>query len=534
MNHKYRPVVLLILDGWGLSPSWGGNALSMNNPKNIDALWRNYPHAVLQALSAISHGEIIGDSHLGHTMIGAGRAVESNLGRINRAISNRQFYKNEALLGAIGWAKRNNSNLHLLGLISEGGVHSHLDHLLALLNFCHREGFNRVYLDAITDGTDSGPTDALVYLEKIKNKMSDLKLGAISSISGRYYAMDRDENWDRLSRYYRVLTEGSAQTAPSAEKAISLAYQKGLNDEYIEPISIDLGQQKTMPIKDNDAVIFFNFREDRSQELARLFLDEKFSRLFWKPKKINDLYFASFIKFTDNLPAKVAFGEPVYTNTLSESVFKAGFGQLKVAESQKMFHVASFFNGGVTEAWPKEERKIVSSANIKSYDTKPEMSAQAVADQTIKGINSNQYDLIVTNFANVDMVAHTGNIMATGQAIQIVDRLVAKIILANLKAGGATIITADHGNAEQMVQLKKNLTKERETLHTMNPVPFILVTGQNKKNLIQSALVNESNALAKIISATASLADVAPTILELMGLPKPQEMSGQSLLERLE
>lgn len=530
--YKVGPTVLLILDGWGLSPSWGGNALSMNNPKNIDALWRNYPHTVLQALSAISHGEIVGDSHLGHTMIGAGRVVESNLGRVNQAIKTRHFYKNEALLGAINWAKRNNSNLHLVGLISEGGVHSHLDHLLALLNLCQREGFDRVFVDAITDGTDSGSTDALRFIEKLETKFTELRLGQFSSVGGRFWAMDRDENWERVKKYYDVLTLGSSELSPTIKQAISNNYRKGANDEYIEPTSIASKNNEKIVIKNDDAIIFFNFREDRSRELTRLFLDQNFRKMFWRPKKLTDLYVASFVNYGANLPTRVAFPEKINPNTLSEVLSRANFRQLKIAESQKQAHVTTFFNSGA-KTWPGEDVRIVSSPHVISYDQRPEMSGQAVADNTIKGIKSRQYDFIVTNFANVDMVAHTGNIIATGQAIQFVDQCIRKIVDANLSVNGTTIITADHGNAEQMLELKKNLAEE-EKAHTMNPVPFILITPQNNKNLLQSALIHRQNVLAKIVTSKDTLADVAPTILELMKLPKPKEMTGHSLLNKLE
>jgi len=533
MKSKLGPTILLILDGWGLSPSWGGNALAMNNPKRIDALWRNYPHAVLQALSAISSGEVVGDSHLGHTMIGSGRIVESNLGRINKTITSRQFYKNEVLLGAINWAKRNKSNLHLLGLISDGGVHSHVDHLLALLNLCHREDFNRVFIDAITDGTDSGPTNALRFVEKIQNKMSELGIGAFSSISGRHWAMDRDENWNRIKKYYQVLCKGSVKPVETIVEAITSNYHLGQNDEFIEPNKVLKKDGAQNVIKNGDAVIFFNFREDRSRELTRMFLDQNFGNMFWRPQKFNDLYFATFVSYARELPAKVAFPEKIHTNTLSEVLSKANFRQLKVAESQKQAHITSFFNGGEENPWPGEERKIISSPNVASYDQRPEMSAPAVANAVINGLKSNKYDFIVANFANVDMVAHTGNIIATGQAIQVVDQQVGRIVEANVRAGGTTIITADHGNAEQMIELKKSLSSE-ETSHTMNPVPFIVVSPKNRKNLVQSALINRSNSLAKIMTTKSTLADIAPTILEILDLPKPKEMTGHSLLKETE
>lgn len=530
----FKPIVLIILDGWGLSPSWGGNALTMNNPKNIEDLWRHYPHTVLQALSTISSGEVMGDSRLGHTLIGTGRLVQSNYAKISGSITNRSFFKNEALLGAINWAQKNNSNLHLVGLISDGGVHSHIKHLLALLNLAHEKNFDRVYVDAITDGTDSGATDALRYIEIIENKFKELGSGQFSSIGGRYFAMDRDEHWDRIREYYRAVTEGTDTNYPSIRQAVSLNYNQGVNDEFINPGLIIDPQNKIHPIKSNDAVVFFNFREDRARELTRVFVDSKFSRLTWRPKKIEDLYFATFVNYEKNLPAKVVFESMNYQNTLSEVVSKVYLKQLKIAESQKYAHVTYFFNGGTEEPFVGEERKIISSPNVDSYDKAPEMSARAITDTTIKAIKSKKYDLIVLNFANIDMVAHTGNIVATGQAVQIVDKLVGEIVEENLKNHGVTIITADHGNAEQMVQLKQSLAGEKETVHTLNPVPFILITPENKKNLLQSAISHDTNALSKIIQAKNTLADVAPTILQLMELPKPKEMTGHSLSNKLE
>jgi 2,3-bisphosphoglycerate-independent phosphoglycerate mutase len=531
---EFKPVVLIILDGWGLSPSWGGNALSMNNPKNIENLWRFYPHTVLQALSTITTGEIVGDSRLGHTLIGTGRSVMSNYGIISETIKNRTFFRNETLLGAINWAKKNNSNLHLMGLISDGGVHAHIDHLLALLRLAHEQNFHRVYIDAITDGTDSAPTDVLRYIEKIENKIKELGIGSFSSIGGRHYGMDRDEHWERINIYYKAITEPGTNNYESIVKAITSSYEKGLNDEFIKPGLIMDAKKQVHPIKANDAVVFFNFREDRARQLTRVFVDQKFRQLFWKPKKIEDLYFATFINYQKDLPAKVVFPDMNYKNSLSEVLAKADFKQLKIAESQKYAHVTYFFNGGTEEAFSGEERKIISSPNVESFDTVPEMSAPAITNTAVKAIKSGKYELIVINFANIDMIAHTGNIVATGQAVQIIDKLVQEIVDANFKAGGATIITADHGNAEQMVQLKSSVSSERETSHTLNPVPFMLITPKNRKNLLQSAISHQTNALSKILAARDTLSDVAPTILELMGIPKPKEMTGRSLLSKLE
>ena len=531
---EFKPIVLIILDGWGLSPSWGGNALAMNNPKNIESLWRFYPHAVLQALSTIVTDEIVGDSRLGHTLIGTGRNVLSNYAIISKTIKDRTFYRNETLLGAINWAKKNKSNLHFIGLVSDGGVHAHVNHLLALLQLAHEQNFNRVFVDCITDGTDSGPTDELRYIEKIEDKFKELGIGKFSSIGGRYYAMDRDEHWERITGYYNIITQTTGPVYSSAKKAVNINYGQGLNDEYIKPGLIADEQGKLYPISSNDAVVFFNFREDRARELTRIFVDPKFGTMFNKPKRLEDLYFATFINYQKNLPVKVVFPDMDYRNSLSEIVSKAYLKQLKIAESQKTAHVTYFFNGGAEEPFIGEERKIISSPNVDSFDKVPEMSAKDITKTAISGIKSGKYDLIVINFANVDMVAHTGNIIATGQAVQALDKYVQEIVDTNLKAKGATIVTADHGNAEQMVQLKRSLANERETTHTLNPVPFILVTPKNRKDLMKSAVAAQANALSKIMTAKSTLADIAPTILELMGIPKPQEMTGHSLLNKLE
>lgn len=530
---KFKPIVLIILDGWGLSPSWGGNALTMNNPQNISDLWRNYPHTVLQALGAIEYGNVVGESRLGHLMIGAGRGVSSPHTRINNEIKNRGFFKNKVLVDAIYWAKKNNSKLHLLGMISDGGVHSDISHLSALLDLAHKMDFDDVFIDAITDGTDSGPTDALSFVEKIKTKISQLRLGQFSSVSGRAYAMDRDESWDKIRECYIVLTEEQKTPAKDISEVVSKNYREGKNDEFITPTQLVTKDGKVHPIKDGDAVIFFNFREDRARELAKVFVDKNFKKFLWKPKKLNNFYFATFTNYQKDLPTKVAFVEKVIDKNLSQVLSETGLKQLKIAESEKMAHVTYFFNGGKEEPYKMEERKIISSPNISSYDLKPEMSANSVSKALKNAIKSKSYDFILVNFANVDMVAHTGNILATGKAVQILDKIIGEITELNLRVGGVTLITADHGNAEQMVSINKKINTERETLHTINPVPFILVAKGLQKNLISASITPEANSLARILDATDNLADIAPTVLELAGIPKPEVMTGHSLLNRL-
>ncbi len=531
---KFRPIVLVILDGWGLSPSWGGNALMMNNPKKMTELWRNYPHTILQALGAIEYGNIVGESRLGHLMIGAGRPISGNHSRIKTQIKNRKFYKNQILIEAFNWAKKHNSNVHLMGMISNGGVHSDIDHLLALLDLAEIQDFKRVYIDAITDGTDTGPTDALKFIEKIQNKINTLKFGEFSSVIGRDLAMDRDEHWDKIKRYFDLLVFGKGERFDSLSEAISANYRNGKNDEFIEPSLIRLKNGKFTVIKENDAVIFFNFREDRARELTLTFTNPKFHIFLWQPEIPKNLYFVTFTSYQKSLPTKVAFPDIHYTDTLSEVLAKTNFKQLKVAESEKATHVTSFFNGGIEDPFFGEEREIISSPAVVSYDKKPEMSAKKITGAVVKAIKSDKYDFILVNFANIDMIAHTGNILAVGEAVQIVDGQIEKIVNENLKNKGVTIITSDHGNAEQMISINQKIFNERETLHTLNPVPFIVISPDNKKDLLKTTISYESNALSKIIGARDTLADVAPTILELMGLPKPKEMTGHSILARLE
>ncbi|MDP2638750.1 MAG: 2,3-bisphosphoglycerate-independent phosphoglycerate mutase, partial [Candidatus Azambacteria bacterium] len=412
-----KNVVLIVLDGWGLSPSWGGNALAMNNPKTIDSLWKNYPHAVLQALSVVSNSGPVCDSRLGHMLIGTGRKVESSLERINKSIRNRSFFRNETLLGAIRWAQENNSNLHLLGMISDGGVHSHINHLFALLELAKKKNFKRVYIDAITDGTDSGATDALRYIEKIQAKIKSTGVGSFSSIGGRAFGMDRDEHWDRTSRYQRALIDGKCEKYKTINEAVSANYRRGVNDEFIEPALILQEDAKEIKIKANDAIVFFNFREDRARQLTRLFIDPHFKKFLWIPRKIEDLYFATFIDYEKKLPAKIVFPEADYNYTLSEILSERNLRQLKIAESEKYAHVTYFFNGGNEDAYPGEERKIISSPSVDSYANAPAMSAKKVGEEIVKAIKSKRYGLIMANFANVDMVAHTGNILAVGKAV---------------------------------------------------------------------------------------------------------------------
>lgn len=500
--------------------------MAVHQPKYINRLWRNYPHKVLQAFALIAgkYG-IVGDSRLGHSTIAAGRRIPQDLEIISEAVAKKTFYKNKVLIEAIEHSKKHNSNLHLVGLISNGGIHSHLNHLKALLELCHRQNFNRVYINGFTDGIDSGKNDALSFVEEINKKIFDLHLGQFSSLCGRQFAMDRVGNTAKTRRAWQVLIDAKGEKADSAMEAISSAYKRKENDFTLSPTLIS-ETGKTITIEDNDSIIFFNFRADRSLQLIKMVLGLS-GGLFWRPKKLNNLCVTTFTKYENNLPVKIAFKRDEIRGTLGEALSEHQEKQLRVAESEKAAHVTTFFNCE-HEAFNGEQRKIFASR--KTFD--PVMRTPKIAQFLANIVSSSDIDFILANFANVDMMSHLGDMQAAGEAIQVVDKAVAKVVETNLRVGGATIISADHGNIEQMVKLKAE--EDPENKHTLNPVPFILVLPDNKKNLFKSALTSSPYSLSKIMTAQESLADIAPTVLELMNIPKPKEMTGHSLLNRLE
>jgi len=522
---------LIILDGWGLSPAWGGNATLLRKPENINRLWREYPHKILQAFTMIAgkYG-VVGDSRLGHSTIAAGRRIRQNLEIISSSIENKSFYKNKVLKGAFDHAKKNHSKVHLVGLLSNGGIHAHLDHILALLEMASRENFKDVYLHLFTDGIDSGEFDGLIFADKITKKMFHLNLGAFASVCGRLYAMDRNRDYLKTKTVFQFLVEGNGISAPNIQSALSAGYRRGENDFNLEPTIIENENGKTR-ITDNDAVIFFNFRSDRIAQLTEFFSRPGFKIRFWRPNIPKNLYLVSMTNYRKDLNLKVAFEQEKIHKTLGEVLSFYQARQLRIAEQEKAAHVTSFFNCR-EDIFPFEDRKIVSSMNVDNWAERPEMSAGGITKEAIKAIKSKHYDFILINFANVDSIAHSGNISATARAVKIVDDQVGKIVKVNLETKGATIISADHGNAEQIVKLNEN--QDPETKHTLNPVPFILVMPDNRKNLIQGAFSTPSSTLSKIITAKETLADIAPTILEILNLPKPTEMTGHSLLKKLE
>jgi 2,3-bisphosphoglycerate-independent phosphoglycerate mutase len=530
IKKTYKPIVLLILDGWGLSPAWGGNAISVGNPANFNSYWRDYPHQVLQAFGKIVDNQSgkVSSSEVGHASIGTGRLVLEDLTEINKSIRDKSFFKNLVLTTLFGQVKEKNGNLHLVGLLSDGGVHSHIDHVFALLNMAKEYALKQVYIHVITDGLDTDQHAALGYLYELERKIKEVGIGVIASVCGRAYAMDRNNNWDKIAKTYEAQALGKGYQVLSARSAISEGYKLGYSDAYIPPSVIMENNKPIGTMKDNDGVVFFNFRADRMKELARAYADKDcFKSLFARRYKLMPLKIVSFTSYhLENLPIKVVFPASVIASSLAEIISAHGLRQMHIADTEKYAHVTYFFNGGTENPFPKEDRVFIPSVKVKSYEEKPEMSLESLTNEIIKQINSNKYDFIVANIPNVDMVAHTGNILATQKATAFVDNSLKKIYNEIMKRSAALIITADHGNAEQMSLLGR---KFGERHHTLNPVPFILITNDNKKNLITSALGKNQSILPEIISSPYSLADIAPTILDILGISKPVEMTGQSL-----
>ena len=531
-SNIFNPIVLLILDGWGLSPSWGGNAIAMANPPFINSIWREYPHFVLQAFSKIvgKTGKIA-SSEIGHSSIGCGRLVYQDISRINEAIKNDSFFENKTLTSVCDFVKDNHSSLHIIGLLSDGAIHSHIDHLFALLKMAKKQGVFRVYIHGILDGIDIPPTSATIYLTRLMHQIKKIGIGKISTLSGRYFAMDRGGNWDRISRAYLAMTKGKAPQAESALAAITVAYKKGFSDDSIPPVVLATeNNNKTNQeqlIKDNDGVVFFNFRADRARELSRAFIDKNFRPLwcFHKPHA----KFATMTSYQKGLTSDIVFPPEQIKNSITEVLSNHNLKQFHVAESEKYAHITYFFNGGREEAYKGEERLIIASPCVDNFAKTPQMKAMEIAKSIKK--NLKKFPFICANIANVDMVGHTGNIGAVSDAIKATDEAVKFICDAVLQENGTLIVTADHGNAEQMINFHHD---EDETVHTLNPVPFIFVNKKyHKKSPALLSKFSQKNILGEIMQSEYTLADIAPTILELMKIEKPKEMTGQSLLRYL-
>lgn len=516
----YKPVVLVILDGYGRGTENKANAIFKAKKPNIDFIEKNFPMTNLQASGiavGLPWGEE-GNSEVGHLNLGAGRIVYQYLPRITLAIRDGSFFQLPALAGAAEHVKKNNSSFHIMGLVGGGSVHSYIDHLYGVLEFAKKENLTKVFINAFTDGRDSPPKDALDFYDKFQRQLDEnYPFAKIASLIGRHFAMDRDNHWDRTEKTYRLLTESEGEIFDDAKAAIKSDYEKNITDEFIEPKVL-----VSAPIKENDALIFIDFREDSARQLSRVFVEENFNE--FPREKINNLYFAAMTRYEKNLPLNVLFEPLQVINTLAETVAKSGKNQIHIAETEKYAHVTYFFNGGEETPFSNEDRVLIPTKRDHDFAKDPAMSAGEVTEKLIETVNSKKYDLIIANYANADMVGHTGNFQATVSAIEILDGEIGSLMPEVLTAGGVLIITADHGNADEKIN---PLTGAPQTEHSANPVPFYLIGNDFKHEKTQ-----EKIEVGKV-EVEGILADVAPTILELLNIPQPPEMTGKSLLKLL-
>ncbi len=509
-----KPTVLMILDGFGLNEKPDANAVAIAKTPNIDALMKEYPyvHGNASGLAVGLPDGQMGNSEVGHLNMGAGRIVYQELTRITKEIEDGDFFKNEALLKGIANVKENGSDLHLYGLLSDGGVHSHNTHLYGLLELAKREGVQNVYVHCFLDGRDTAPTSGKGFIEELEAKMAELGVGKIASISGRYFVMDRDNRWERVEKAFLALTKGEGEQAESAVSAMEASYAKDITDEFFVPTVITENGAPRATIKDKDTVIFFNFRPDRAREITRAFCADEFDGFDRGERK--DVTYICFTEYDVTIPNKeVAFHKVELKNTFGEYLAAHGKKQARIAETEKYAHVTFFFNGGVEAPNEGEDRILVNSPKVATYDLQPQMSAPEVCDKLCEAIRSDKYDVIIINFANPDMVGHTGILEAAVKAVETVDGCVGKAVEALKEVDGQMFLCADHGNAEQLVDYK---TGSPLTAHTTNQVPFILINADASYTLRDNGC----------------LADIVPTLIELMGMEQPEEMTGKSLLQK--
>lgn len=508
---KDKLVALIILDGFGINPKTEGNAIAKAKKPNIDKLLREYPNTVIRTSGmdvGLPHGQM-GNSEVGHTNIGAGRIVYQELTRITKSIEDGDFFNKEEFLSAIENCKKNNSKLHLFGLLSDGGVHSHNTHLYALVELAKRQNFKDVFIHCFFDGRDVPPDSAKGFVEQLEAKLKEIGVGKIASVMGRYYAMDRDNRWERVQLAYDAMVLGKGLEASSAGEAVAVSYGKEEFDEFVKPTVIKQNGSPVATIDKNDSIIFFNFRPDRAREITRTFTDEDFAG-FERGKGYLPLKYVCMTQYDKTIKnAAIAFKPQSLENTFGEYISRKGLRQLRIAETEKYAHVTFFFNGGVEAEYEGEDRALINSPKVATYDLKPEMSAYEVTDEVVKRINSKEYDVIILNYANPDMVGHTGFIDAAKAAVEAVDECLGRVISAIQAQNGVALITADHGNSEQMLDYE---TGGPFTAHTTNPVPLIGV------------------GLGNVKLKEGRLADLAPTMLDIMKLEKPQEMTGESLI----
>ncbi|NPV29116.1 MAG: 2,3-bisphosphoglycerate-independent phosphoglycerate mutase [Firmicutes bacterium] len=507
-----HPLALIILDGWGCAGEARGNAVCLARTPNFCYYQENYPATTLAASGeavGLPEGQM-GNSEVGHLNIGAGRVVYQDITRISRAIRTGEFFRNSVLVEAMEKAK--DASLHLFGLVSDGGVHSHLTHLFALLEMAQRHRLSRVFIHAFLDGRDVPPMSAKEYLQAVEKKCRELGTGVIATVMGRYYAMDRDKRWDRVEKAFEAIVYGKGEKATLPQAALERSYEAGVTDEFVVPtVIVDAQGNPKGKARPGDVVIFYNFRADRARELTRAFTDREFEG-FTRKKGYPGVHFVCMTQYDVTIPAPVAFPPQSLKNTLGEVLAAHGLRQLRIAETEKYAHVTFFFNGGVEAPNPGEDRILIPSPRVATYDLKPEMSAREVTEAVLAEIKKDRYDVIILNYANPDMVGHTGVLEAAVKALEVVDECLGRVVTAVLGKEGVALITSDHGNAEQMLE---GDGEEPHTAHTTNEVPLILV-GERYRG----CLLREGGALE----------DLAPTILEILGIPKPPEMTGHSLL----
>ena len=513
-----KPITaLIIMDGFGYETDPQNNAILADGAKNVMRLWNAYPHTTIAASGmdvGLPTGQM-GNSEVGHLNIGAGRIVYQEFTRISKSITDGDFFQNEAFLAAIKNCKRFDSSLHLMGLCSDGGVHSHLEHLYALVKMARDHGLSKVYVHCFMDGRDVPPSSGIHYVQQVDDELKKLGCGKIATVMGRYYAMDRDNRFERVEKAYAALTYGEGLTAVSAEEAMQNSYDAGVTDEFVMPTVIAENGKPVASVRENDSVIFFNFRPDRARELTRSYIFPDFDGF---PRRYGyfPLCYVCMTQYDKTFGDRVhvAYKPESLDNTLGQYLAASGKTQLRIAETEKYAHVTFFFNGGVEAPNANEDRCLIPSPKVATYDLQPEMSAYEVADEAVRRIESGKYDAMILNFANPDMVGHTGVMEAAVKAVHAVDECVDKVVRAILATGGRCIITADHGNCEKMWDYDENVPF---TAHTINPVPCILVD-DTKKNAV--------------LRAGGRLSDLAPTLLDLMGLPVPSQMTGKTLIEK--
>lgn len=507
-----KPVALIILDGFALRDEDKGNAVTHAKKPNFDRFWNEYPHATLQASGeavGLPEGQM-GNSEVGHLNIGAGRIVYQSLTRVNLAIREGEFEQNETLLAAVKHAKEKGTNLHLFGLLSDGGVHSHIEHLYALLRLAKSEGLEKVYIHGFLDGRDVAPQSAETYLKELNEKIEEYGVGEIATLSGRYYSMDRDKRWERVEKSYRAMVYGEGPSYTSAEECVKDSYDNGIYDEFVLPSVITKEDGSPVAtIQDEDAVIFYNFRPDRAIQISNTFANEDFRSFDRGEKHPKNLHFVCLTHFSETVDGYVAFKPNNLDNTLGEVLSQNNLKQLRIAETEKYPHVTFFMSGGREAEFPGETRILIDSPKVATYDLKPEMSAYEVTDALLAEIEGDKQDAILLNFANPDMVGHSGMLEPTVKAIETVDECLGKIVDAILAKGGTAIITADHGNADEVITLEGNPM----TAHTTNPVP-VIVTKQGLE-----------------LREDGILGDLAPTMLTLLDVAQPKEMTGKTLIK---